>query len=284
MEGKLNLKAVWVFLKKNNIITFLIFFLPLVIYFAPLKFRFNGPNSVPESSILLVSIVAMFPALILMSIVSFFRQNNSTYWLKPLVEIIVLAARVDGEITAKDRKVMFNSFKSELGSSKIKKALSYFDSITKEPNLDLDLACAKLLKVFDSSNSVILLNVIVKITLTDQYLSTKEEVFLNSVCRKLGLPKSNLNSILARRVFVSENKREQQSRQTFKPKYSSLSRSYKVLGLSENTFFEEVKKAYRSLAKQYHPDKIRDKDLKENAKRQFQEITAAYDAIKDSKG
>ncbi|MEN8794887.1 MAG: DnaJ domain-containing protein [Flavobacteriales bacterium] len=284
MEGKLNLKAVWVFLKKNNIITFLIFFLPLVIYFAPLKFRFNGPNSVPESSILLVSIVAMFPALILMSIVSFFRQNNSTYWLKPLVEIIVLAARVDGEITAKDRKVMFNSFKSELGSSKIKKALSYFDSIAKEPNLDLDLACAKLLKVFDNSNSVILLNVIVKVTLTDQYLSAKEEIFLNSVCRKLGLPKSNLTSILARRVYVSENKREQQSRQTFKPKHSSLSRSYKVLGLSENASFEEVKKAYRSLAKQYHPDKIRDKDLKENAKRQFQEITEAYNQIKDRKG
>ena len=40
----------------------------------------------------------------------------------------------------------------------------------------------------------------------------------------------------------------------------------------------------KELLPKYHPDKIRDKDLKENAKRQFQEITEAYNQIKDRKG
>lgn len=53
---------------------------------------------------------------------------------------------------------------------------------------------------------------------------------------------------------------------------------YKVLGVSPNASDEEIKTAYRKLAKKYHPD--RNPGDQEAAKK-MQEINAAYEQIKD---
>ena len=53
---------------------------------------------------------------------------------------------------------------------------------------------------------------------------------------------------------------------------------YKVLGVSPNASDEEIKKAYRQLAKKYHPD--RNPGDAEAAKK-MQEVNAAYEQIKN---
>lgn len=54
---------------------------------------------------------------------------------------------------------------------------------------------------------------------------------------------------------------------------------YNVLGVSENATDEEVKSAYRELAKKYHPDKYADSPLKDVASEKMKEINEAYDMI-----
>ena len=54
---------------------------------------------------------------------------------------------------------------------------------------------------------------------------------------------------------------------------------YKVLGISPNATDDEVKKAYRELARKYHPDNYRDSDLAEMAGEKMKEINEAYDTI-----
>ncbi len=53
---------------------------------------------------------------------------------------------------------------------------------------------------------------------------------------------------------------------------------YKILGVSESASADEIKKAYRKLAKQYHPDKNKG-DAKAEAK--FKEVSEAYDILGD---
>ena len=54
---------------------------------------------------------------------------------------------------------------------------------------------------------------------------------------------------------------------------------YKVLGVSPDASDEDVKKAYRELARKYHPDKYRDSDLADLANEKMKEINAAYEEI-----
>lgn len=54
---------------------------------------------------------------------------------------------------------------------------------------------------------------------------------------------------------------------------------YEVLGVSPNASEEEIKSAYRALAKKYHPDKYAGSDLADLANEKMQEINEAYDTI-----
>src|SRR3989338_2703453 len=52
---------------------------------------------------------------------------------------------------------------------------------------------------------------------------------------------------------------------------------YQILGLSKNSTPEEIKKAYRKLALQYHPDRNKSKEAEEK----FKEVTKAYEVLSD---
>ena len=52
---------------------------------------------------------------------------------------------------------------------------------------------------------------------------------------------------------------------------------YKTLGVARGASDEEIKKAYRKLARKYHPDVSKEV----NAKEKFQEVSEAYETLKD---
>ncbi len=63
--------------------------------------------------------------------------------------------------------------------------------------------------------------------------------------------------------------------------YGSLDEAYKVFGISSDATDDEVRKAYRKLVLQYHPDKVAHlgEEIKANANRKLQEINKARDLI-----
>ena len=68
----------------------------------------------------------------------------------------------------------------------------------------------------------------------------------------------------------------------------SLGQAYAKLGLKQSATDADVKKAYRKLVSQYHPDKLVSRGLPEEmmdiAKSRVREINTAYDQIKQSRG
>ena len=58
-----------------------------------------------------------------------------------------------------------------------------------------------------------------------------------------------------------------------------MNNPYEVLGISRNATDEQVKNAYRELARKYHPDNYADNPLSDLASEKMKEINDAYDAI-----
>ncbi|MGH9389319.1 MAG: DnaJ domain-containing protein [Vicinamibacteria bacterium] len=58
---------------------------------------------------------------------------------------------------------------------------------------------------------------------------------------------------------------------------------YAILGIAKTARPDDIKKAYLQLARDNHPDLIRDPSQKAEADRKFQLITEAYNQLRDDK-
>ena len=68
--------------------------------------------------------------------------------------------------------------------------------------------------------------------------------------------------------------------------YDDLDSAYSILGISSSATDEEVKKAYRKMAIENHPDKVvyMGEDIRKAAEKKFMAINEAYEKIKKQRG
>lgn len=117
----------------------------------------------------------------------------------------------------------------------------------------------------------------------DGVLDQAEENVLQNICTHLGISRFEFERIKLQ--FQAQQRFYEHSQQ--RNVESKLDDAYAVLGIEESATEAEVKKAYRTLISQHHPDKLVAKGLPEEmmtlAKEKTQKIRKAYETIQATK-
>ena len=138
------------------------------------------------------------------------------------------------------------------------------------------------------------LEILIQAAYVDGRLDRAEQKVLENVAKHLGFRQNELlflmSSYEAELRFRQGSRRHQGTKQQYKQQsahYSekqSLADAYRILGISETQDEKSIKKAYRRLMSEHHPDKLVSKGLPkealEIAKNKAQDIQAAYEMIK----
>lgn len=115
---------------------------------------------------------------------------------------------------------------------------------------------------------------LIQLSFVDGEVSKSEEEVLASIAEALEFDPNIYHAIFEQFEKMIHN---------FKPK-ANISDAYKLLGVSENDDMDTIKKAYRKLVREYHPDIIKsqgkDDAYMQEATAKTQEINQAYEMIK----
>lgn len=116
-----------------------------------------------------------------------------------------------------------------------------------------------------------LVSLLLMIANADGHYDPAEERMIRSIASHLGLTAADYEAAAA----------------MFQPR-NNLETSYSVLGVDRTASNDEVKQAYRQLAREYHPDRLASKgmseDFKNFAEQKMKNINAAYDEVKKARG
>ncbi|NRA82527.1 MAG: co-chaperone DjlA [Gammaproteobacteria bacterium] len=119
----------------------------------------------------------------------------------------------------------------------------------------------------------------------DGELHQKERDILYTVARILGFSVHDIERLLQQLEAQMHFHKQQQGQSSSGP---SLSDAYNILGVSDSDDDKQVKKAWRKLMSQHHPDKLAAKGLPKEmlaiANQKTQDIQAAYERVKQQRG
>jgi DnaJ like chaperone protein len=188
------------------------------------------------------------------------------------VTLLVLSAAVmkaDGNVKKSELEYVKRFFLENFGQEKAEKSIKMLRDIL-DKDYNLYEVSKQVGQYMEYSSRLQLLHYLFGIAAADGDVSTPEINVLYTISTNMGLYNSDYESIksmFVREINASEN-------------------AYKILGVDPSATDEEVKKAYREMAKKNHPDLVSSlgEEVRQAAEKKFQEINEAYELIKKQRG
>ena len=188
------------------------------------------------------------------------------------VSLLVLSAavmKVDGSVKKSELDYVKRFFLQNFGQEKAEGYIKMLrDILDREYNISE--VSQQIGKYMNYSTKLQLLHYLFGIAAADGVVSSSEMDVIHNISLSMGLHESDYQSIKS--MFVRE--------------VNASDNAYKILGIDPSATDEEVKKAYRDMAKKHHPDRVGNlgDEVRQAAEKKFQEINQAYELIKKQRG
>ena len=204
---------------------------------------------------------------------SYQGQRNSF-----LFSMLVLASyiiKADGKVMHSEMELVRNVLRQNFGEVAVSQGNEILNKLFDEQKrlgasqfkrTVMD-CCQQMARNMDYAQRLQLLNFLVMISQADGHVDTSEVTAMKECAQWMQMSVDEVDSMLG----LGKD---------------DLDSAYKVLGVSPSATDDEVKKAYRRLALEHHPDKVAalGEDIRKAAEKKFQEINAAKDRIWKARG
>ncbi len=189
------------------------------------------------------------------------RPWNAVHYLRPLIRFCMTVAHADGVVSTQEVQSIKHLFAQEfeLHSWELP---ALRDAMKAGPSMDLDADIGEIFRRLPGCSVVDLVNLAAMVIHADGVVAPGEVDMLRRVLLALAIDEQHFPGILAELNMVESD-------------------HWAVLGLQRGASPAEIKQAYRSLMKQYHPDRVASMpiEFRELAHRKSVEIATAYEAL-----
>ena len=227
--------------------------------------------------------------------------NNFGYARDPeqvKVSFFASVFKVMGHIAKADGRVSENEINNAnavmahmgLTEQRRQQAIQHFNE-GKQSGFNLDACLNEFMQQVGNEPSLIQMFLEIQIgsAFADGHLGQAERSILVRIATQLGIGQMRLNliinSVQAQHRFYQQQQQYNANAQSTRV---SLDDAYQLLCVKADASDAEVKRAYRKMMAQHHPDKLAAKglpdDMIEVAKEKTQEIQSAWDLIKNERG
>ena len=187
-----------------------------------------------------------------------------------MVSLVVLTAAVmkaDGKVTQAELNYVKQFFVRQFGVEAATDGIRMLRDVLKQ-QIPVYEVSRQIGQMLNYSSRLQLIDYLFGISNADGIVHANEASVIEVIARNMGISDTDFNSIKS--MFVKQD----------------ADSAYKILGISPSATDDEVKKAYRKMAVENHPDKVAylGEDVQRAAKEKFQKINEAYEAIKKQRG
>ena len=202
-------------------------------------------------------------------------QGNRNSFLFALLVLSSYIIKADGKAMHSEMEMVRNMLRQNFGNAAVTQGNDILSKLFEEQKRQgwngfkqtVRDCCQQINSNMNLSQRLQLLNYLVMVAKADGSVPQSEITALKECAQWLGMSPQEVDSML----HLEGN---------------TLEDAYKVLGVSPQATDDEVKRAYRRLALEHHPDKVAalGEDVRRAAEKKFQEINAAKERIWKARG
>lgn len=184
-----------------------------------------------------------------------------------LISLCSIVIKADGSVTQEELDYVRQYFLSTYGREKANAIFRTFNEVIKKREISAQRICAFLNQRTRYEVRLQLVHFLFGIAGADGRVSPAEVDKLREIAGYLKIGPRDFESIKA--MF-----------------FESADTAYTILEIERTATDEEVKKAYRNMAKKYHPDRVNTQDeaIRKGAEEKFKQVQRAYEQIQKERG
>lgn len=196
-----------------------------------------------------------------------YQQVSPTDFELNLLSLCAIVIKADGRTSQQELDYVRNKFVAMYGQQKANDIFRNFNNIVKHREIQVERICTFMTYRSSYETRLQILHFLFEIAQIDEKISDQELFQIERIARGLRILGQDYESVKA--MFFKTN-----------------DDAYKILEIPKTATDAEVKKAYREMAKKYHPDRVitSDEAIRKGAEEKFKKVQQAYEKIQKERG